>query len=573
MLTQGNFDVLPVGDGAKRAQTVQPTVKLRIETIGVPRISDENGRNLTPVGSRNRVIPVILALSPRMTVGRRWLEALLWSDRGPDQASGSLRQALSSIRRQLGDARDILCANRTDIWMTSKDVTIDLLDDQQGVLQRLRAGRDFLEGIDILSEGFEDWLRQERASLLQMAEVELPARALPARLHATEAERPLSWTQEPPRFFLDQDLGLESDKLERFLTDAISTQLTHTVKSHFRADVRALDGTLTPVIVTPGARFAIRVTRINKAFAVLARMTEEPAGRLFWSRQLFIDSRETESMMDTAAALATEASEAMGARSFVASPAQQANVLAAEALADVFSFDPDRLRKAIRTLGRANDIDPHAPRPALKALALAFLALETRNTDRDHLIGEVTDLIRQSRALDSRNALALSFLADVQDLVFEDPQTALSYAKSALRSNPGIGYAYASLGALELRRGAAEAALIAASRAQRQLANSSLEVFSLMRLCVANLTAKDFDAAEQAAQRAAELAPTSQPPLRHLYALRLRRKDYAAARQTLRALRRLDPLFSMQYLRENPEFPAATIRTMQLHKLMDVELG
>ncbi|MDJ0637683.1 MAG: hypothetical protein QNJ20_02525 [Paracoccaceae bacterium] len=562
---------------------MQSAERLMIETIGVPRVTDGNGDDVTPVGSRNRAILVILALSPRMTVGRRWLEALLWSDRNAEQASGSLRQALSSIRSRLGGAKDLLCASRTDVWLRSDAVTVDLIDAPGDVLGRLKSGREFLEGIDIASEGFEDWLRQERAWLHDKVDTALLDRAESdsAKLGmvgpgtprlAAEPGVSVREALDLPILYLAANSGVSPDSLAQFLTDTISAQLTQTATCHFRADVRAADGTFRPKIISPGAHFVIRVTKVNDEYAALARMLEQPTGKVFWSRQIFIDIQDNQAMIDVAASLATEASEAMAARRIVASSAQTANAMAAEALGDVFSFDPDRLRSAISTLAHANDLDPHAPRPALRALALAFLALETRTEDTEELRAEAAELIRQSQALDAGNALALSFLADVQDLVFEDSQTALSYAKCALHSNPGIGYAYASLGALELRRGDAQAALSAANRAQRQLVNSSLEVFSLMRLCVANMTTLNFEAAERAAQRAAELAPTSQPPLRHLYALRLRSKDEAGAREALTALRRLDPTFSMRFLRENPYFPAATLRSLHLHKLKDVDL-
>ena len=560
---------------------LQPKGKITIETVGVPRVTGKEGANLTPVGSRNRAILVVLALSPRMTVGRRWLEALLWSDRSAEQASGSLRQALASIRRQLGEARDLLHASRTDVWLQSNQVNVDLVDATDDVFRSLQSGREFLEGIDIESEAFEDWLRQERAWLHDQLENYWQKKNSTATAVSTvpKPRAPLpepppqrvGWS-EPPILYLDAEAGVSPDKLEMFMTDTICTQLTQTVMCHFRADVRALDGNLQRSIVTPGARCVIRVVKVNGTYTVRARMTEEPIGKVFWARQIFVDGKDNLAMLDAAAAISTEACEAMAMKQNVASSAQNANAMAAKALGDVFSFDPDRLRSAIIDLTEANELDPHAPRPALKALALAFLALETQSEDRAYVEAQVTELIQKSHALGPENALAMSFLADVHDLVFEDSQTALSYAKSALHNNPGIGYAYASLGALELRRGETEAALRAANRAQRQLQNSSLEVFSLMRLCVANMTTHNFEVAEQAALRAAELAPTSQPPLRHLYALRLRRKDTSGAQAALKSLRRLDPTFSMQFLRENPDFKAATLRNLQLHKLKDVEV-
>lgn len=537
------------------------------------RVTGANGEKLTPTGGRHRALLVIIALAPNMTVGRRWLEALLWSESQSAQASGSMRQALSNTRRQLGAYAGLLQANRTDIWLDQHKVLIDVLSAPSKVRARLAEGRVFLEGIDIPAEGFEDWLRNERARhTLPEEDIAPPPPAVEDQAGIDQHNHAILNAPQLPLLYTSTDEQTGHQALELFMAEAISTQLTQTATHHFRTEVRSLEGNLTPTILSPGARFTIRVSRLNGSFLALARLIREPGGKLFWARQMRFDGDDHANVVDVAASLAVEAAEAMAAREISSSSAQTANSMAAKALQDTFSFDPDRLRNAISLLEQANAIDPFAPRPALQALAKAFLALETQAEDAADLKSDAAKLMEDAMRLDPNNAVSLSFLADVHDLIFEDPQTALAFAKCALRANPGIGYAYASLGGLELRRGRNDEALMAAQRAHRQLANSSLEVFSLMRLCVASMTLGDVDTAQEAAARAAELAPLSRPPLRHLYALRLKQGDKAGAREALRALHRLEPNFSMQMLRETPDFPAATLRKLRYHKLQDVEL-
>lgn len=538
-----------------------------IETIGVPHIVSDLGEDITPKGVRLRAILVVIALSPNKQANRRWLETMFWPDRSSDQASGSLRQALTSIRRSLGSYSDILKADRLDVTLDMHRVRVDLVDFPKTALEKLHAGRVLLEGTDIASDVFEDWLRQERSILqdrLDRAGRGAGADPLDVKelLHRPIPHYPVLFT-EPQS---------STASLENFLAEAICSQLAKTATSHIRTEVRLLDGLLAPSIVSPGSKCSIRVTGQNGVFHVIARLTEEPKGKVYWFRQVTLDDTCSEAVIDAAASLAQEATEAFAACSAQASDAQKANGLATQALEDIFSFDPDRIKAADEKLSLANELDPYAPRPALQALGRAYHALEDPTCDREALKVEVDDLFNQSLALDSANPLALAFLADVQDLVFDDPQTALSFLSCALRNNPGIGYAYASLGALELRRGRTKEAQTAAIRAQRQLENTSMEVFSLMRLCVTNMNMGDISEASLAAQRAAELAPFSCPPLRHLYALRLSQGNEQGAREALVALRRMEPEFSMRQIREDPAFPAPSLRRMGFHQLTDVDL-
>lgn len=541
---------------------MQNTEGIEVSVIGVFRVKSITGVDLTPAGQRPRAVLAAIALAPRKTVSRRWLETLLWADRGPEQASGSLRQTLTKIRKSFGPCAHAIQADRSEIWLEGP-VKVDALD--PSAISKAPRGRDVLEGFDIRSEPFEDWLRLEReryhAALLKVGGAEI------------QVAEPISTSSDPstePTLYAE--VHGASSALASLFADSIRTQLGKTASEFMHTQVIMTDEQSANAVFTPGSRCTIRMAECGGDVIALSHITDAKSGRLIWSRQNRFDKESIEAGIDSIAALAFEASEVIAETMERAGNAAQANALAASGLKDAFTFDVERLQRADNLLERANDLEPHAPRPALRALIRGFLAVEGSEQDQTEVAYEVKALVDQALAINNENSIALAFLADVQDLVFRDSIQALFYAQRALTINPGTGYAHASLGALELRRDRPSEALAAATRAKAQLENTSLAVFSLMRYCVAAISDGRFREAATAAERAAILAPESRPPLRHLYALKLQLGDFTGAQEILKTLRRLEPEFSLSHIRQNPDYPADTLRKCGLVNLMDAEI-
>lgn len=565
METIAGPSALGAGTDSKYFVTKAHTGHVVIDLVGVPRVTGPTGQDLTPRGMRKRAIIGLVALSPNQTVSRRWLEAMLWPESDAARASASLRQAIAGIRRVFSDSCDVLNSDRFDIGLDRACVQVDVLDAPAAALQKMRSGRDLLEGIDVSSEEFEEWLRQERATLSAQADNAGGPKNKDASDLASIAVR----RHEKPLLMAETSAG--QNDIEFFVAECILGQVGQTVTELIRTDFRVQVNRSEPVVHSPSSMCSIRVQEMVGQTYILVRLTDRITGRLFWHRRAEVDTKERESIFDVAASLATEAAQAFAVRDANASEAQVANALAVSAIEDIFSFDPKRLTSAQSKLSRSNEIDPHAPRPALRALAKAFAALEDPAYSRDDLQDMVRPLIEESRRLDRDNPIALAFLADVFDHVFDDPETAMGLAKCAIRANPGFGYAHAGLSAMELLQGNLQKALSSAQRAHRQLQNTSLEVLSLMRLCVASMNAGLESVALDAAQRAADLAPFSCPPLRHLYSLKLASGDNIGAGAVLKRLKTIEPEFSMRRLRDDPSYPGSSIRRMGYHKLPDVE--
>jgi len=70
----------------------------RLDLLGGFRVTSPEGEILGMSARKNRALLGILAVAPKQEVTRHKLAALLWGDRGEEQARNSLRQALTAIR-------------------------------------------------------------------------------------------------------------------------------------------------------------------------------------------------------------------------------------------------------------------------------------------------------------------------------------------------------------------------------------------------------------------------------------------------------------------------------------------
>ncbi|MCR9136244.1 MAG: hypothetical protein NXI27_09620 [Alphaproteobacteria bacterium] len=142
-------------------------------------------------GSKHRALLVLLATAPFGRRTRSFLQVTLWGTACYDSGRQSLRRALADIKRIMGNDFDILISS------TNADVTLDV--SKVRFIGKPGSG-EFLEGIDLKEEGFEDWLRGIRSnpeqihSLFSLAS-QAPAKAsvptiaiLPFRMIASAAD-------------------------------------------------------------------------------------------------------------------------------------------------------------------------------------------------------------------------------------------------------------------------------------------------------------------------------------------------------------------------------------------------
>lgn len=130
---------------------------VQIQLLGSFRVTTDSGATVMPRGAKSQAILAYLAFHLNKPIERGRLIELFWYDRDVEQGQGSLRQALSQIRRSL-EAQDlnILRTSRRTVMLSGNPGATDLWDANGKI--KFENNRPFLNNIPLISNGFDDWL-------------------------------------------------------------------------------------------------------------------------------------------------------------------------------------------------------------------------------------------------------------------------------------------------------------------------------------------------------------------------------------------------------------------------------
>ncbi len=138
-----------------------PTKPLLVKVVGAFDVIDSRKSSVRPSGRKECALVAILSLTRHHRQTRTWLQEKLWGERGPAQAAASLRQSLTTLRSLLNCNGEVICADRTWVWLDPNLIEFDhLLPGADG---------EILRGFDLREEGFNDWLRSTRAEFATRA--------------------------------------------------------------------------------------------------------------------------------------------------------------------------------------------------------------------------------------------------------------------------------------------------------------------------------------------------------------------------------------------------------------------
>jgi len=125
---------------------------------------------------KSQALLAYLAVRPGRAFTREALTELLWGDTGDDKARQSLRQALSTLRKALGDAADVLVDdNGLALRQGAVEVDVEIFERliKEGSIEALvRATAmygDLLEGFPLAEASFDEWLQAERIRIRDLA--------------------------------------------------------------------------------------------------------------------------------------------------------------------------------------------------------------------------------------------------------------------------------------------------------------------------------------------------------------------------------------------------------------------
>src|SRR5437764_10526639 len=154
---------------------------MRLELLGDLLVRADDGSLVTIGAKKSQALLAYLAMKPSQHVSREKIASLLWSSTGPDQARQSLRQTLSTLRKeiaQLSPYERILIEENDLLGLDEANVSCDVAafeslvaagtEESLAKATTLYRG-DFLDGFQINEERFDQWVTAERDRLHRMA--------------------------------------------------------------------------------------------------------------------------------------------------------------------------------------------------------------------------------------------------------------------------------------------------------------------------------------------------------------------------------------------------------------------
>jgi DNA-binding SARP family transcriptional activator len=154
---------------------------LHLELLGDFRMRSESGTLINISAKKSQAMLAYLGVKPAQLVSRDKMAGLLWSSTATEQARQSLRQTLSSLRKELGNIspeRKILVEEGDFLSLDPTLVHVDVADFEkhagtaspESLAQAVRLYRgDFLEGFELDEERFDQWVLAERDRLHRTA--------------------------------------------------------------------------------------------------------------------------------------------------------------------------------------------------------------------------------------------------------------------------------------------------------------------------------------------------------------------------------------------------------------------
>lgn len=234
---------------------------LQLELFGDFRMRSESGALITISARKSQAMLAFLGVKPAQMVSRDKMASLLWSSTAPEQARQSLRQTLSTLRKELAQIspkKKLLIEEGDFLALDATLVHVDVAEFEHLVSSHtpeslasavaLYEG-DFLDGFQIDEEKFDQWVIAERDRLhrlalkahAQLVEQQLREGAVDDAVATAQASLRIDPLQEPMHRTL-MKLYMQSGDLANALQqfDACAKVLRRELSVEPDADTKAL---------------------------------------------------------------------------------------------------------------------------------------------------------------------------------------------------------------------------------------------------------------------------------------------------------------------------------------------
>ncbi|MBO9398513.1 hypothetical protein J7400_17715 [Shimia sp. R9_2] len=518
---------------------------LRINVYGHFRISDRQGRDLTPVNEKSQAIIALLVTSEPSIKTRSWLQDKLWSTSDPERGAASLRQCLTKIRKSLGDKSSVLQSNRKSVWLDTEKITTDWRQETQ-----TQERSEFLEGIDIRDSEFNHWLqiiRNKIGCANKDAEHNLLAVPHQAKkrwkiaLICSENSSSAAFHLESEFVsLLCRNIGEQGDYEIGFDSSETSDPFVINVFVH----ATSIDDD----------RLGLRVS----AHSAKNR-------RIMWNETItlvkpFGPIDKNLNLLGMAFRLQSALIKSISYNDDLGARQKNGNPQMGSFMSNVFSFDAEHLERAEYTLSSP----PEGENPAI-ALGwrsqIAVIRLIERFADNEQAtIEEGMSFAERAVEADPMNSIVLASASNAHAMLMDDEMAASELAKLAVMLNPSNPLAWWAYSNAALYLKDYEKARDAAQIGARMSAKSPLQFWCEFQVGLAALLLGDHEKAARSFETSAALSPKFRPPRRYLLALYSHRGNFCRARRMSEQLHKLEQGFTIDEFFRNEDYPISLAR-------------
>ena len=524
---------------------------LLISLSGPFRVTDNDGRDVTPRSAKARGLLAMLALSKDLRRSRMWLRGKLWSTSGQTQASDSLRQCLTEVRKALGPHAAALVTDRRSVALAANmvDVRLQGADDDEGAA--------ILSDLDVSDPEFRAWLAGVQGKFdpgVPMSEAS--GRTADKKIGAVVV---LTLAHRVPD---------EAQWVYQSLRESIALLL----REGGHVDVVTEREPLPTSALSPQYFFVVfDISTIADQAVISTRLDSGIDGRTLWtSGQKWLPNDGSDKTVWELNKLAYWTHEKTAiAVSDAQSDRNETNnafALAIRGRNRLFEFSRESLMDADRLFAAAYQIEPRG----------AFLAWRhfLRNTATfEHLSDDFlepinrADLIEQAVIDSPSNSIVLAVASQDAFVRKNDlglAKALVSDAHDRNTVNPlGLGFQ----SNIDILAGDLDSAIQAALRAQALVSNETYRGFWSMFPCMAYMAKGDYEQAAFHANMAHYLMPRLVAAQRFLYALNEALGRESQALTVIRKIQKREPDFSKQHLFRS-DYPVGTMRRTGIMELL-----
>ena len=496
-------------------------------------VTSPAGDTLTPKSKKAMGLLALLAASDNHKRLRRWIEDKLWSDRAGDQARGSLRTTLVDIRKSLGDFGHVLGSDRTSVWLVADHIETDL-DDTDST-------REFLEGLDISDPEFNDWLMQMRMTLVRRPGANRSDIQMPARVTIQCGE---PWIRSSTQSVKPQ---IVNDQVGKIITDFVaSSRRTINETSAdlvIRTSIEEEDGgaAIFVQVIDPRQDVIVHSDHCFTKDLNSFLRSQEVLGRFCWN-------------------VADLALEKLPSLRRDDSPLAMRSGFVQSALRKVLSFDAEEMKTSLSVLDMANDQMDAGLYLALKAWAMTSMIMEGFLVEDAATLEEIASLLIRAEELAPGDAMMAAVSANVQAILFEKHDAAISLARRALRENPNNLFALQAMSVGRAAQGQFDQAYELSRHGKVVSALSKFEAMCNLHHSLLCMSLQRTEEAVASSKIAADTSPAYRAPRRQLIGL------HAAQNETVDTLRRVNELkiiekdFNIERYLFDRSYPSNTLR-------------